>query len=93
MYKLIPIWDKTYIFVMSWTVATSDMFSDRHNFAPHSAHSRYDVWLGNVRGNTYGKRHVKLTPSDSKFWEFTFDEMLSRDVPAMIDYVLEKTGT
>lgn len=39
------------------------------------ADAGYDVWLGNNRGNTYGKNHVNLTTSDKEFWDFTFHEM------------------
>ncbi|OQR67559.1 gastric triacylglycerol lipase-like [Tropilaelaps mercedesae] len=52
----------------------------------------YDVWLGNVRGNTYGRQHVNISPDDRAFWEFTFDDFIAIDVPTMIDYILEKTG-
>ena len=30
----------------------------------------YDVWLGNYRGNTYGRNHIHLDPSEKPFWEF-----------------------
>ncbi|XP_022698621.1 lysosomal acid lipase/cholesteryl ester hydrolase-like isoform X1 [Varroa jacobsoni] len=52
----------------------------------------FDVWLGNVRGNTYGRKHVNMTPSDMRFWDFSFDEFIAIDVPAVIDYILNKTG-
>ncbi|XP_069680505.1 lipase 3-like [Periplaneta americana] len=52
----------------------------------------YDVWMGNVRGNTYSRKNVHMTPSDNAFWEFSWHEMGVIDVPAMIDYILEKTG-
>lgn len=56
------------------------------------ADAGYDVWLGNIRGNTYSRRHVKLTPKMKEFWQFSFDQMAEFDLPAMIDFVLEKTG-
>jgi len=30
----------------------------------------FDVWMGNVRGNTYSRWHVKYKPSQAKFWEW-----------------------
>jgi len=52
----------------------------------------YDVWMGNMRGNTYGKAHTSLSPSKDNFWAFTFNEMATYDLPAMLEYVLAKTG-
>nr|XP_018905705.1 PREDICTED: lipase 3-like [Bemisia tabaci] len=57
------------------------------------ADAGYDVWLGNARGNTYSRKHLKLDPARSprKFWNFSFHEMGILDLPAMIDYVLNVT--
>ncbi|XP_069194758.1 lipase 3 [Procambarus clarkii] len=58
------------------------------------ADAGYDVWLGNVRGNTYSRFHVELSPDDDlEFWSFSWNEMGIYDIPASIDYVLEATGT
>ncbi|KYM93609.1 PREDICTED: lipase 1 [Cyphomyrmex costatus] len=51
----------------------------------------YDVWLGNVRGCSYCRSHVKLSPRNKKFWQFSFHEMGMIDLPTMIDYVLGYT--
>lgn len=36
------------------------------------ADAGYDVWLGNMRGNTYGKQHTHLDPNGHDFWKFRF---------------------
>ncbi|XP_008216710.1 lipase 3-like [Nasonia vitripennis] len=58
------------------------------------ADAGYDVWLGNCRGTTYSKRHVKYSArgNNLKFWKFSMDEMALIDLPKFIDVVLEKTG-
>ncbi|XP_059165811.1 lysosomal acid lipase/cholesteryl ester hydrolase-like [Physella acuta] len=55
------------------------------------ADAGFDVWMGNTRGNTYSRQHVRLQPDDPKFWEWSFDEMAQYDTPAFIDFVLEQT--
>ncbi|KAH8282129.1 hypothetical protein KR054_005724 [Drosophila jambulina] len=52
----------------------------------------YDVWMANVRGNTYSRRHVKYSTRHAKFWDFTFHEMGKHDIPSTIDYILNFTG-
>ncbi|TKR65354.1 hypothetical protein L596_025768 [Steinernema carpocapsae] len=54
------------------------------------ADAGFDVWLGNVRGNTYGRNGVDI--HNDKFWNFSWDDMAKYDLPDMIDAVLEKTG-
>nr|CAD7448587.1 unnamed protein product [Timema bartmani] len=56
------------------------------------ADAGYDVWMGNSRGNTYSSSHVKLSLEDPEFWQFSWHEMGIYDLPATIDYVLERTA-
>ncbi len=44
------------------------------------------------RGNAYSRRHVSLTPEQTAFWDFSWDEMARGDLPALVDYVLATTG-
>ncbi|XP_029158373.1 lipase member K-like isoform X1 [Nylanderia fulva] len=53
------------------------------------ADQRYDVWLANVRGTPYSKKHVSLSPSDWKYWDFSFHEEGIYDLPAMITYITD----
>ncbi|XP_021094828.1 gastric triacylglycerol lipase isoform X3 [Heterocephalus glaber] len=52
----------------------------------------YDVWLGNSRGNTWSRRNLYFSPDSVEFWAFSFDEMAKYDLPATIDFIVEKTG-
>lgn len=53
----------------------------------------HDVWIGNFRGTTYGRRHITLDPDiDAEFWEHSPDEMAKYDLPALIDTVLARTN-
>lgn len=57
----------------------------------------YDVWLCNCRGNVYSTKHTvhkpySIFPTKRKqYWSFSFHEIGYYDLPASIDYVLEKT--
>ncbi|KAJ2665082.1 cholesterol esterase [Coemansia sp. RSA 1200] len=55
------------------------------------AEAGYDVWLGNSRGNKYSYKHLRFTPEDRRFWDFSIDEIATIDVPTTIDFILKET--
>ncbi|KAH8378077.1 hypothetical protein KR093_009049 [Drosophila rubida] len=52
----------------------------------------YDVWLMNIRGNRYSRRHRRYVPLMRQFWDFSFHENGIYDIPATIDYILSRSG-
>ncbi|XP_072165483.1 gastric triacylglycerol lipase-like [Diadema setosum] len=61
------------------------------SFAYLLADAGFDVWLGNMRGNTYSKKHIKYKPDQVEFWHWSWDEMAKYDLPAMLNFVLKVT--
>ncbi|XP_040356691.2 lipase member J-like [Ixodes scapularis] len=82
------------VFLMSGFLVASITFvlnSPRQSLGFVLADHGYDVWLGNVRGNTYGKNHRKFSNASREFWNFSFHEFGAYDGPAQIDHVLKQT--
>ena len=65
--------DKQVVFLQHGILADATnwiMDSASESFAYILADNGFDVWLGNVRGNVYSRRHVKYMPNQSIFWNW-----------------------
>ena len=56
------------------------------------AESGYDVWIASSRATTKSKHHIKFQEKDYAYWDYTLEDIGRYDLPAFIDFILEKTG-
>ncbi|XP_039443363.1 lipase 1-like [Culex pipiens pallens] len=68
------------------------LIGPKHGLAYLLADRGYDIWMGNARGTRYSRNHERLAVNSAEFWDFTFHEIGFYDVPALIDFVLDRTG-
>uniref|UniRef100_A0A182QRI3 Lipase n=1 Tax=Anopheles farauti TaxID=69004 RepID=A0A182QRI3_9DIPT len=52
----------------------------------------YDVWFSNSRASRESDGHERLDRDSDHYWDFSFHEIGTRDLAAVIDYVLEVTS-
>lgn len=85
----------TVVFLQHGLLGSSDCWilnGADNALAYNLADAGYDVWMGNARGTTYSRRNVKIPSILPTFWDFSWNEIAVIDMPAMIDYALNKTG-
>uniref|UniRef100_A0A0D3H2G6 AB hydrolase-1 domain-containing protein n=1 Tax=Oryza barthii TaxID=65489 RepID=A0A0D3H2G6_9ORYZ len=52
----------------------------------------FDVWIANNRGTRWSSRHVSLDPKSRSYWNWSWDDIVVNDMPAIVDYVCSHTG-
>ncbi|XP_051002304.1 tear acid lipase-like protein [Acomys russatus] len=86
---------KTVVYLQHGLFSTAGVWVANHpnnSLAFILADSGLDVWMGNSRGSTWAKEHVNLSTDSKEFWAFSYDEMIKYDLPATINFILNKTG-
>ncbi|XP_047985183.1 lipase 3-like [Leguminivora glycinivorella] len=87
------------VFVMHGLMGASSNFiflGKENGIAYNLADAGYDVWMGNARGNVFSRQHITLDPDHSQqkydFFDFSWEEIATIDVPTMVDYALSVSG-
>ncbi|KAL3813887.1 hypothetical protein ACJIZ3_015155 [Penstemon smallii] len=68
------------------------MNSPQQSLAMILADNGFDVWISNLRGTRYSRRHVFLHSLHPQFWDWTWDELVTHDLQSVIEYVYGQTG-
>ncbi|KAF6150042.1 hypothetical protein GIB67_002824 [Kingdonia uniflora] len=55
------------------------------------ADNGFDVWIANSRGTRYSSQHDIFNPTDPEFWDWSWDELASEDLPAFVNFVSTQT--
>ncbi|XP_022740869.1 triacylglycerol lipase 2-like isoform X2 [Durio zibethinus] len=66
--------------------------SPEQNLPMILADKGFDVWIANTRGTRFSRKHVSLDPGQLEFWNWSWDELVSYDLPAVFDFVFSQTG-
>lgn len=85
---------KEIVFIQHGILASSDswvLYGPGKDLAFLLSDRGYDIWIGNMRGNSYCRSHVNMTVYDPKFWQYSFHEVGTKDLPAMFDYIFNYT--
>ncbi|XP_018563456.2 lipase 3-like isoform X2 [Anoplophora glabripennis] len=64
----------------------------RRSLIYYLADRGYDVWILNARGTRYSQKHKYFDIEDNRYWKFSYHEIGTYDIPANIDYIMNKTN-
>ncbi|CAH0556003.1 unnamed protein product [Brassicogethes aeneus] len=68
----------------------SFLLQGANSSAIYYANKGWDVWLGNLRGSEYSS-NIHFTKDDDAFWNYSFHEMGTIDMPSQVDKIVEIT--
>ncbi|XP_020582719.1 triacylglycerol lipase 1 [Phalaenopsis equestris] len=53
----------------------------------------FDVWVGNVRGTRWSRKHATLSEHDRAFWDWSWQDLAQYDLAAMLSYIKTETSS
>jgi lysosomal acid lipase/cholesteryl ester hydrolase len=56
------------------------------------ADAALDVWMICNRGTSHSLDHSKMSWRSSSYWNYSYSDIATKDVPKIIDYILKETG-
>ncbi|KAL2523227.1 Triacylglycerol lipase 2 [Forsythia ovata] len=66
--------------------------SPQQSLALILADNGFDVWISNIRGTRFSRRHVSLDPSKPQYWNWSWDDLVLHDLPSVTEFVFRQTG-
>ncbi|KAH6781213.1 Myzus persicae-induced lipase 1 [Perilla frutescens var. hirtella] len=56
------------------------------------AENGFDVWISNIRGTRFSRRHTHLDSNQPDYWNWTWDDLVMHDLPSVVGLVFKQTG-
>ncbi|KAL2611279.1 hypothetical protein R1flu_022971 [Riccia fluitans] len=53
----------------------------------------FDVWIGHERATYWSHGHLDLETTDTRYWDWTWDDHAHYDVPVYLDFINNITGS
>ncbi|PON95348.1 Alpha/beta hydrolase, predicted [Trema orientale] len=78
--------------IIPWDGLTWLLNAPEENLPMILADNGFDVWIANTRGTRFSRRHKSMDPSKPWFWNWSWDELVTFDLPAVFDHVYKETG-
>ncbi|KAI3992578.1 hypothetical protein MKX01_020870 [Papaver californicum] len=72
---------------ITWLLNTPDQ-----SLAYILADNGFDVWIANTRGTKFSRGHTSLSPDDSPYWDWAWDQLVQYELPATFQYVHDHTN-
>uniref|UniRef100_A0A182PVW3 Lipase n=1 Tax=Anopheles epiroticus TaxID=199890 RepID=A0A182PVW3_9DIPT len=96
VYRILPVKSRLGAVLLHHGIRqSSDMWmflGPKRSLAYQLYEAGYDVWFSNSRASPESQGHERLDRDSDHYWDFSFHEIGTEDLSAVIDYILAATG-